>query len=552
MRLDKRLNDFEALKERSLEAERLFSAWTWKFASRSALPLITCLMGGTGTGKSTLFNSLADRKISTVGMRRPCTVKALILTTEGPANELRKCPLLGIDSENNASLVMDERPEGADIILVDTPDFDSIELSNRVIAENFFIISDVMVFITSQEKYADLAGHQMAERARQWAKKTVFVMNKVTSDAAFADFRHALRQRGDSSEPIRIERLPGAPELIEGLRERPDVSELVSAQAGRAGADKLRTAELERLQSHTVAALDRLEKDLSGQVQRISTVCHKIDDLRQEISDKMELQIDAIVSKDIEARSRERLQELLRKYDILFVPRMMIRNTFRSIFRSVAEVFTGSWGQPGAQEDEKHIRSEDLQATRAAVRLKPVETAVAQLNLKIAETLSSDMALQDLREVAREHVARLDAAKIEELYDQSFPGVEHLLDTEFNRFREGLSTVDEVKLYGSYTLWALLLITAEIVVGGGFTLLDALLNTAIVPFIPKWLLKLKVLDVLREIGRRVDNEHRRALRAILEEQAGLYTAEFSTLVPDGESLERLRELRSCVQRQSLN
>jgi len=509
-------------------------------------------MGGTGTGKSTLFNSLAGRKISAVGMRRPCTVKALVLTAKEPANELRMCPFLNLGTAGNADLIIDDRPQSASIVLVDTPDFDSIELSNRVIAENFFIISDVMAFITSQEKYADLAGHQMAERARRWGKRTVFVMNKVTSETAFNDFRRALELHGQESAPIRIERLPGAPELIEGLRERPEVAERLLGQTNQVSAERLRKEELERLKLHTAAALEDLETAVSGQVQRLGVVSQKIDQILEEISEKMERQVDAIVSEDIEARSRERLQELLRKYDILFVPRMMIRNAFKSIFHSVGELFTGQWGEPDAQENEKQIRSEDFQETRAAVRLKPLESAVAQLNVKIAEMLSSDSGLQDLREVAREQVPRWDAATIQDLYDQAFPGVEHLLDVEFNRFREGLSRIDEIKLYGSYTVWALLLITAEIVVGGGFTLLDALLNTVIVPFIPKWLLKLKVVDVLREMGRRVDNEHRKALRGILGRQAGLYIAEFSALIPDEEAVERLRGLRHSLQKQHAN
>ncbi|MBI4965521.1 MAG: 50S ribosome-binding GTPase [Desulfomonile tiedjei] len=544
-----RLGDFEALKQKKLEAEKLLAAWAWKSGLSGSFPLITCLMGGTGTGKSTLFNSLAGRKISAVGMRRPCTVKAVILAPGGSGKEIQECPFLRLDPEGNADLVIEEEPETAKIILVDTPDFDSIELSNRVIAENFFIISDVLVFITSQEKYADLTGHQMAERAKQWGKNTVFVMNKVSSDAAFNDFRRALELRGHLSEPIRIERVPGSPELIEGLRTRPGISGLVSAEPERGGSERLRSKELERLNLHTAAALVDLEGALRGQTQRISAVNRKVEDIFEATSDEMEHQLDAIVSDDIEVRSRERLQELLRKYDILFVPRMMIRNALKSIFRSVAELITGQWGGTRAQEDEKQIRSEDFEGTRAAVRLKPLESAVARLNLRIAELLSSDPTLQDIREVAREDVARWGSPKIQELYDQAFPGVEHLLDAEFNRLREGLSSADEIKLYGSYTLWALLLITAEIVVGGGFTLLDALLNTVIVPFIPKWLLKLKVLDVLRDIGRRVDEEHRTALRGILKKQANLYTERFSVLLPDAEALERLRLRRIDVQSQ---
>lgn len=544
LHLDKRLNDFQALQEKNLEAERLWAAWSWKSGLKATFPPITCLMGGTGTGKSTLFNSLAGGTISPVGMRRPFTVKAVILAHGAASTDLRNCPFLGLENDRNASLVLDDRPEAPNMVLVDTPDFDSIEIFNRIIAENFFIISDLLILITSQEKYADLAGHRMEQRARQWGKRTVFVMNKVSSEAAFNDFRRALEMKGYMAEPIRIERFPGSPELIEDLLERPEVSELIPAESDRVGSGNLRSEELARLKAHTAAVLEDLEEALDSQARRIGHVEQKIEQILKETSDELDLQLDAIVSEDLEAQIRDRLDGLLRKYDILFVPRMMIRNAVRSIFQSVGELFTGRWRESSVQEDEKQIRSEDFEGTRAAVRLRPLESAVAILNLRIAELLSLDQGLNDLREVARERVTRWDAQKIKEMYDQAFPGVEHLLEAEFDRLREGLSTLDEIKLYGSYTLWALLLITAEIVVGGGFTLLDALLNTAIVPFIPKWLLKLKILDVLREIGQRVDFEHRNALRGILERQANLYVREFSALLPDKEAFERLHKLRN--------
>ena len=106
---------------------------------------------------------------------------------------------------------------------MDTPDFDSVELSNRAIADDFFIISDILVFITSQEKYADLAGHEMQTRARQWGKKAIFVMNKAVSDTAYNDFKSLIHALGYEAEPIRIERLEPSPDLIPGLRNRPSV-----------------------------------------------------------------------------------------------------------------------------------------------------------------------------------------------------------------------------------------------------------------------------------------------------------------------------------------
>jgi len=86
----------------------------------------------------------------------------------------------------------------------------------------------------------------------------------------------------------------------------------------------------------------------------------------------------------------------------------------------------------------------------------------------------------------------------------------------------------------------------EIVVGGGFTLLDALLNTAILPSIPTLVLKARVASLLRDIGARVDRTHRRTLDTILEKQAQAYTDKFSGLAPSRAKLQDLRELRQSI------
>ena len=82
--------------------------------------------------------------------------------------------------------------------------------------------------------------------------------------------------------------------------------------------------------------------------------------------------------------------------------------------------------------------------------------------------LSSNPTLEDLCQVALTDVPGWSREEIRAHGDAAFPGMEHLLEAEFNRFRDGFSRTDELKLYGSYTVWALFLITAEIVVGGGF------------------------------------------------------------------------------------
>ena len=546
--VDSRLENFPILEKMRCHAGRLLDAWLWKSHLAPAFPLIVCLVGGTGTGKSTLFNSLAMSPISDVGRKRPCTLRPKILVHEDVVPDLQACPFLRpmIDAMRSTGcadevIVAHRDPDTAGVVLVDTPDFDSVELEHRRMSEDFFLISDVIIFVTSQEKYADLAGHQVSEQALHWGKLTLFVMNKTSSDAAYEDFGTKLRELGHAAEPIRIERVDSFPVLLPGLRDRREFSVLFTPRHHQ-DHDDVRTRELANLQTRTSAALEELENAVKDEARRISTVIARINGLFSEVAREMDARLDAILSQDVEGRVRDRLQELLRKYDILFVPRSMVRKAFQKLFSTIVDILTN--GARARQEDaERAMRSEDLHAARAAVRLEPVEAAVATLNLKIAELLCSDAAWDDLCKIAGSDVQRWDRGQIAALYDDAFPGVERLLEEEFQRIRDGLSTSDQVKLYGSYTLWALLLITVEVVVGGGLTLLDAVLGTVIVPFIPKWVLDLKVIDMLRDIGKRVDGEHRKALRGIVEQQAKQYVAVFSGLVPDEAGIRSLRKVR---------
>ena len=77
--LDPRLRDYAELEQKRLHAMRLIQVLHWKERPGPNHPLIATLVGGTGTGKSTLFNSLAGRVISKAGSKRPCTHKAVIL-----------------------------------------------------------------------------------------------------------------------------------------------------------------------------------------------------------------------------------------------------------------------------------------------------------------------------------------------------------------------------------------------------------------------------------------------------------------------------------------
>lgn len=551
---DPRLSNQPSLEHKRLLADRLLTAWSWKSHLPSSFPAIGCLMGGTGTGKSTIFNSLAGKVISEVSKRRPSTTRPTILAHAVWVDELSNCPFLESPAEQNRCAAHDHGRievlqdfDNLELALVDTPDFDSAELDHHLIADNFFLISDFIILIASQEKYADFTAHQVSQKALEWDKRVLFVMNKVSSDAAFEDFRRTLHGRGFIGEPVRIERVDPSPVIIPGLADRDGFTRLFAGAGGKGVREEIRHREMDTLRRHTKRGLDDLIDAIDKEEQRILYVKRRIGAIQEEVVRDMEDRMHAVVSRDTEAHIRNRLQELLRKYDILFVPRMIVRNTVTKAFFSVIEWLGGRSASTPDQADEKTVISEDLRVARSVAKLEPLEAAVARLNVHIADMLCSDSRFEDLCKVARTDVPRWDHEKVRRQYEEAFPGVEQLLEREFQALREGLSETDELKLYGSYTLWAVLLIVVEITVLGGSAMLDALLGTVIMPFIPKWVLNAKVVDLLKDIGLRVEREHRATLRDIVHRQAELYSQSFTTLLPEPLTMQRLREMQNKLQ-----
>ena len=543
---DSRLKSHTEISELIHETEFLAKVFFWKTRYATELPPVICVIGGTGTGKSTIFNSMASMEISRVGVRRPCTMNAVILAHEKYGEALSMAPFSFDGKDREAELLLVSNSELENVILVDTPDFDSVALENRSVAHRFLVMSDMIFFVTSQEKYGDLACRKMLEEARVWGKHILIAFNKVSSEVASADFIDFTKTRESFGDPLIIPRIAGMPTYIPGFRDNPTVDGIFSNHSASSDSFKVKADEIERLRVMTVSAMDKLGSSLTSEIERIAQVNHEIKKIVSQVADDLNVRLDEIVSRDVEKRMRARLQSLLRKYDILFVPRLMLRNAFNSVIGYFSELIFSKKEREDTSFDDKDIRFEDFSEIEAMAPLGPLDYAVSDLNLKLAELFSSNSSLTDLRLIALNDVERYDFRTIKSMYEEAFPGLENLLETEFEKIRDGLSRFDEVKLYGSYTLWALLLITFEIVIGGGLTLLDLLLNSVIVPFIPKWLLDLKILDILKSIAKKVDDEHRNCLKNILYKQAELYTECYSSLMPTERALAEIETTKLRV------
>ena len=188
-------------------------------ARDATAPLIVVILGSTGSGKSSLFNGLAGRALSPSGVLRPTTRRPLAVVN--PADAAADL-LPGMVARGAVELTPDPEARRG-LVLVDAPDFDSVELANRALAVELLEAADLVIFVTSATRYADQVPWAMLRRARQRGVPLLAVLNRLPPEAGDAaavatDYRHLL-ERGDFDEAGAFGRLEVVP-VAEGDLDR--------------------------------------------------------------------------------------------------------------------------------------------------------------------------------------------------------------------------------------------------------------------------------------------------------------------------------------------
>lgn len=253
------LDQFLRAVDRHLPPERLVSAQTVVERAGQRLALsrdhtVVALAGATGSGKSSLFNGLAQMNLSPVGVRRP-TTGVTYASVWGPSDgAVTLLDWLGVlprhrftreselDGESEAPL--------RGLVLLDLPDFDSVEVTHRSEVDRLLGLVDLVVWVLDPQKYADKLVHD--SYLRQFHRHR---------DVTVVALNHS-----DRLPPTDVQRcLTDLRGLLDadGLA---GVATLASSAYGEPGLGELR-----QLLEHAVAERRAALRRLAGDVDRVAT-----------------------------------------------------------------------------------------------------------------------------------------------------------------------------------------------------------------------------------------------------------------------------------------
>jgi len=163
-------------------------------------PLLVVVGGSTGAGKSTLVNSIVGRRVSATGVLRPTTRTPVLVHHPQDTEWFRSGRVLPdfVRTASNSRRANTIRQVASStlwpgVAVLDAPDFDSIDETNRDMAEQLLGAADLWLFVTSAARYADQVPWDYLRRAADRNASVAVVLDRTSPEALTDVRRHLAR-----------------------------------------------------------------------------------------------------------------------------------------------------------------------------------------------------------------------------------------------------------------------------------------------------------------------------------------------------------------------
>jgi Dynamin family len=235
-------------------------------------PLLCVVGGSTGSGKSTLVNSLVRERVTEPGVLRPTTRSPVLVHHPDDAEYFsadRLLPELERTSratgDQGALQLVPSTSLPAGLAILDAPDVDSVEERNRALAAQLLAAADLWLFVTSAARYADQVPWGFLKKAVERSTAVAVVLDRTTPAAVREVSSHLARMmtsRGLGDAPLFS--VPESPVDEQGLLPPGTVVAI--------------RGWLESLAADSVARMEVVRKTLDGAVASLGRRAHVVAD----------------------------------------------------------------------------------------------------------------------------------------------------------------------------------------------------------------------------------------------------------------------------------
>ncbi|MBW2708790.1 MAG: GTPase domain-containing protein [Deltaproteobacteria bacterium] len=511
-------------------------------------------LGGTGTGKSTLFNAFCGRPLSATGVERPKTAGPVAhahgqcpLEKVFPFPEINIVPIPPEDMDlphtgkaGQLAVLATDEVAFSHLVLVDTPDLDSVEEKNHAVAKDLYHLSDAVVFVASQEKYADEVLHDFFMRVLQDEKPYFFILNKASSEATREEILSALQEQGlgihganlwmiPHTTPGRYDRIAGQKPFIRLKNAFFQAVNHGQAQQIKLTAGARATRVLKKDVSDLQSSLDREAQAVEGWLKDLQALTHRAS--AAYVQNQKER-----FSKTSGQYLRVEIRKLFSRYDLLAKPRQAVRNILKAPLRLMGL----------SRKNSPADRKAGLLKVRKNVAFTPVQESLAKYNVSVLKNLSPSHEDAPLFKSLRNPDLPLTETEIRQYILEAQEALAQWLEETFEALAKGIPTGKKVGIYSTSVLWGILILTFEVAVGGGFTVLDAALDSALAPFVTKGAVEIFAYHEIRKIAKELAMRYQEGLLSILRRQEERYEACIQSLTTSPRTRKALDALLMSV------
>ncbi len=495
------------------------------------------IIGGTGTGKSTIFNSLCNKRISLTGVERPKTKGPIAAC---PRNEKIEITFMKVQDMRNSEETTEGQPGLMTLlahelpyswVIVDTPDIDSLQREHHEIAEKIYLMADFVIFTMSQEKYADEKLNRFLRRICEDRRASEIVINKITPEMEKEDILKLLASYGVKQQNISFLSFTS-----------PTPWHLRNVEGWKVLEDKLKKT-LTSEENLKEERLKRLKKEIELSLEDLINALKKEKELLENLSKAVKETANKIITNSFESHILEiadhsrshlhpEIQRVYSKYDIFAKPRRFLWNALMKVL-AIFGFETPKESESSKEEKLKQIESKiDLSIVFNALNALTKEVfqmvPLSEKNLLAKEIRKPEILLtkEEVSKMAFEHLKKLL----------------QWLEEEMARMLKSLPPSKEIAIYSSFLLWGVFILGIEKLTLGlapWELVLDSLLAPVVTKTTVGWFAKREIQRIVEELS----NKYKSSLESIILTQRDRFLECINSFKVSDETIATIEKLK---------